>query len=55
MPRTYDKLISMDALEDKYLNLMFMDFFKSLLPRVTVLRMMDAYLLEVNQFLDDLF
>ena len=55
MPRTYDKLIAMDALEDKYLNLMFMDFFKSLLPRVTVLRMMDAYLLEVNQILDDLF
>ena len=53
MPRTYDKLIAMDALEDKYLNLIFMDFFKSLLPRVTVLRMMDAYLLEVKSLFID--
>ena len=35
------------ALEPKFLNLIFMDFFKTLLPRVTVLRIVDSYLLEV--------
>ena len=49
MPRTYDALMEIDALDDTFLNLMFMDFFKTLLPRQTVLRMMDAYLLEVRK------
>lgn len=47
MPKTFEALSSIQGLTNKYLNLIFMDFFKTLLPKVTVLRVMDAYLLEV--------
>ena len=47
MPKTYEALTALSALEDQYLNLMFMDFFKTILPKETVLRLVDSYLLEV--------
>ena len=47
MPKTFQCLEALRALEPKFLNLIFMDFFKTLLPRVTVLRIVDSYLLEV--------
>jgi hypothetical protein len=48
MPKTHAVLNGISGLDDKYLNLMFMDFFKTLLPMEDVLRIMDAYLLEVG-------
>lgn len=48
MPKTHAVLNGISGLDDKYLNLMFMDFFKTLLPMEDVLRIMDAYLLEVR-------
>ena len=47
MPKTFACMEALRALEPKFLNLIFMDFFKTLLPRVTVLRIVDSYLLEV--------
>lgn len=47
MPKTYEALNALKALDDQYLNLMFMDFFKTILPKATVLRLVDSYLLEV--------
>ena len=53
MPKTFEALSLIQGLTNKYLNLIFMDFFKTLLPKVTVLRVMDAYLLEViNEWID---
>ena len=48
MPKTFACMEALRALEPKFLNLIFMDFFKTLLPRVTVLRIVDSYLLEVS-------
>jgi hypothetical protein len=48
MPKTFAYMEALRALEPKFLNLIFMDFFKTLLPRVTVLRIVDSYLLEVS-------
>ena len=47
MPKTFAYMEALRALEPKFLNLIYMDFFKTLLPRVTVLRIVDSYLLEV--------
>ena len=47
MPKTFACMEALRALEPKFLNLIFMDFFKTLLPRMTVLRIVDSYLLEV--------
>jgi hypothetical protein len=57
MPKTHAVLNGISGLDDKYLNLMFMDFFKTLLPMEDVLRIMDAYLLEVRRkvFLNGIF
>lgn len=46
LPKTYLSLTTIGALDDKYLNLMFVDFFIEILPENLVLRIMDAYLLE---------
>lgn len=39
-------MTSFGALDDKYLNLMFVDFFVEILPGKVVLRIIDAFLLE---------
>lgn len=51
MPKTYAILSTIGALEDAYLNLMFVDFFRTLLPFQHVLRMCDCYLLEGSRIL----
>jgi hypothetical protein len=48
IPKTFAALESIEGLDNKFLNLMFMDFFKTLLPKTTVLRIVDSYLLEVT-------
>lgn len=46
LPKTYLSLTTIGALDEKYLNLMFVDFFTEILPENLVLRIVDAYLLE---------
>eukprot|EP01034_Spumella_vulgaris_P025545 gene25545-32015_t len=46
MPKTFLSLTQIGALDDKYLNLLFVDFFVELLPERVVLRMIDSFLLE---------
>ena len=46
LPKTYLSLTTIGALDEKYLNLMFVDFFVEILPENLVLRIVDAYLLE---------
>jgi len=46
LPKTYLSLTTIGALDEKYLNLMFKDFFTEILPENLVLRIVDAYLLE---------
>lgn len=46
MPQTYGSLSRIGALDDKYLNMMFVDFFVEILPEAQVLRIIDAYLME---------
>lgn len=46
MPQTFNSLSRLGALDQRYLNLIFVDFFVELLPEHQVLRIMDAYLLE---------
>lgn len=46
MPQTYGSLSRIGALDDKYLNMMFVDFFVEILPEAQVLRIVDAYLVE---------
>lgn len=48
IPKTFAALESIEGLDNQFLNLMFMDFFKTLLPKETVLRIVDSYLLEVH-------
>lgn len=45
-PVTFSVLIKMGALQDKYLNHMFVDLFTSILPHNDVLRILDNFLLE---------
>jgi hypothetical protein len=51
MPKTYDNLSRLGSLDDIYLNLMFVDFFRTLLPRSSIRRMIDCYLLEGDRIL----
>ena len=46
LPKTYLSLTTIGALDERYLNLMFVDFFVEILPENLVLRIVDAYLLE---------
>lgn len=46
MPRTFAVLYTMGALEERYLNLMFVGFFERLLPAEQVMRILDAFMLE---------
>jgi hypothetical protein len=46
MPKTYDALDSIKALELRYLDLIFKDFFSNLLPEHIICRIMDSFLLE---------
>lgn len=46
MPQTFNSLSRLGALDQRYLNLIFVDFFVELLPEHQVLRIMDAYLME---------
>lgn len=46
MPKTFSTLEDIGALKPMFLNLMFVDFFRTLLPRQSVLALLDAYLLE---------
>lgn len=46
MPRTFAVMQSKGYLQDKYLNLMFIDLFQHLLPHHIILCMMDSFLLE---------
>jgi len=46
MPLTYSSLSRIGALDDGYLNMMFLEFFVELLPEQQVLRMFDCYLNE---------
>jgi len=50
-PKTYMSLLSTGALEDRFLDLMFQDFFIELLPPEVVLRVIDAFLMEGNKIL----
>jgi len=45
-PKTFSILQSMGALEDKYLDMIFADFFIELLPPEAVLRVIDSFLFE---------
>ena len=51
MPTTADILLRMGALDDIYLNLLFLDWFRNVLPMTSVLRMTDAFLLEGEKVL----
>ena len=51
MPATADILLRMGALDDIYLNLLFLDWFRNVLPMASVLRMTDAFLLEGEKIL----
>ena len=51
MPATADILLRMGALDDIYLNLLFLDWFRNVLPTTSVLRMTDAFLLEGEKIL----
>lgn len=46
MPQTHGSLSRIGALDDKYLNMIFVDFFVEILPEAQVLRIVDAYLVE---------
>ena len=46
VPKTYLALKVLGALDDKYLNMIFVDFFTELLPENIVLIIMDSFLLE---------
>lgn len=46
MPKTFIELNEIGALDEKYLSMMFIDFFVELLPTKLLLPMLDAYLLE---------
>jgi hypothetical protein len=46
MPNTFSALKTIGALDDKYLSMMFVDFFIELLPSHVLLPMLDAYFLE---------
>jgi hypothetical protein len=50
-PKTFSVLYGIGALEDRFLDLMFRDFFIELLPPEVVLRVVDAFLLEGNRIL----
>lgn len=46
MPKTYEALEAMHALEFEYLDLMFKDFFLSILPESAIISLMDSFLIE---------
>lgn len=46
MPKTYTVLKTIGALEDKYLSLMFVDYFAEIFPPHILLPILDAYFLE---------
>ena len=46
LPKTANILDDIGALQPQFLNLMFVDFFRTLLPRQSVLSLLDAYFLE---------
>jgi hypothetical protein len=51
MPSSIDRLQEIGALEEEYLNLIFVDLFYSLMPMVYVSRIMDIFLLEGSKVL----
>ena len=46
MPKTYNTLKTIGALEDKYLSVMFVDYFTEIFPPHILLPILDAYFLE---------
>ncbi|CAE7813208.1 unnamed protein product, partial [Symbiodinium microadriaticum] len=46
MARTFDILISLGAMEDSHLNLIFVDMFSTIFPSAMVNRVVDMYLLD---------
>lgn len=46
MPHTFSALRTIGALDDKYLSMMFVDYFVELIPSHILLPLLDAYLLE---------
>ena len=51
LPKTYIALTKLGALEDKYLNMLFIDLFMEILPTHLVQSLVDAYLLEGKRIL----
>jgi hypothetical protein len=51
MPNTFSALKTIGALDDKYLSMMFVDYFAEILPSTILLPLLDAYLLEGTKVL----
>jgi hypothetical protein len=51
MPKTFVKFNDIGGLDDEYLDLIFIQFFKSLLPIILINRIIDSYLFEGSKIL----